>query len=74
MSDYEGRRLVDTGAAAVPVGRKPATIRKWIERGHLERRGRDGRRGLVDLDAVLDVDAAIRNGEPPRERAVAGRF
>lgn len=61
----EGRRLVDTAAAAVAVDRTPATIRKWVERGYLKRYGREGRRGLVDLDEVI-LTGRRMTGDTPR--------
>lgn len=46
-------RLVDTQAAAIAVGRRPATIRSWIHRGHLTPHGKDrAGRTLVDLAEV----------------------
>ncbi|WP_432111380.1 hypothetical protein [Streptomyces sp. YPW6] len=43
--------LVDLYAASVRTGTKPATLRTWIHRGELTRRGYDDRgRVLVDLD------------------------
>ncbi|MFD6421049.1 hypothetical protein [Streptomyces sp. NPDC060198] len=52
-------RLVDTAAAQLGMGVKPATMRKWIQRGKLTRHGHDYRgRALVDLDEVEQILAA----------------
>lgn len=59
--------LVDTGAAAEAVGVSPATIRSWVNRGLLERKGRDRRgRGLVDLAAVIAADERTRGNNGRR--------
>ncbi|MEE6280161.1 hypothetical protein [Georgenia sp. MJ170] len=60
------RTTVDTAAAAVAVGRKPTTIRKWVQWGWVRRAGRDGRRGLVDLEDVLLANRALEAGDTPR--------
>ncbi|MCI4045118.1 hypothetical protein [Streptomyces sp. TRM75563] len=49
--------LVDLYAAQIATGTSPATLRTWIHRGELTRRGYDPRgRALVDLH---DVEALI---------------
>ncbi|MFE1550589.1 hypothetical protein [Streptomyces sp. NPDC058718] len=45
--------LVDTHAAHAATGAQPATLRKWLQRGHLTRHGHDrAGRALVDLTEV----------------------
>lgn len=53
-------KLVDTQAAAVAVGRTPATIRGWIHEGKLTRHGTASRRAMVDLEQVYAVANATR--------------
>lgn len=54
-------RTVDTLAAAEAARVKPATIRKWAERGTLERQGTDHRgRTLYLLDDVYRAASARR--------------
>lgn len=51
-------RLVDTQAAAIAVGRQPATIRSWIHRGRIQAHGVDHRgRTLVDLAEIYRTAA-----------------
>lgn len=47
------------GEAAVLSGRKPATIRKWVERNHLAVRTVRGRQ-RVEASAVLVVERETR--------------
>ncbi|PJN31317.1 hypothetical protein CG717_16255 [Streptomyces sp. CB02613] len=50
--------LVDLNAAQIATGKSPATLRTWIHRGELTRRGYDLRgRALVDLHEVEDLIA-----------------
>lgn len=54
-------RLVDTAAAQLGMNVKPATMRKWIQRGKLTKHGRDYRgRDIVDLDEIEQILAAKR--------------
>lgn len=58
-------RLVDTLAAAAAARVKPALIRTWATRGHLEAQGSDHRgRTLYRLDDVYRAAARTR----PRPR------
>lgn len=50
--------LVDIEAAAVGVGRPYSTVRRWVSSGLVPRRGRDGRRVLVDYADVCRVAEA----------------
>ncbi|MFH8668820.1 hypothetical protein ACH4F3_28625 [Streptomyces anulatus] len=46
-------RLVDTTAAQLGMNVKPATMRKWLQRGKLTRHGHDYYgRAIVDLDEI----------------------
>ncbi|MFG2763135.1 hypothetical protein [Streptomyces rubiginosohelvolus] len=55
--------LVDLNAAHVATGKPPATLRSWIHRGELTRRGYDNRgRALVDLH---EVEALIATKAKP---------
>lgn len=46
-------KLVDTVAAGLATGVKPATMRHWLRRGKLTRHGHDYYgRAIVDLDEV----------------------
>ena len=52
---------VDTNAAALAAGVKPATIRDWARRGLLCRVGSDNRaRALWDLDQVDHVATQLK--------------
>ncbi|GAA1333145.1 hypothetical protein GCM10009592_26650 [Brachybacterium rhamnosum] len=62
-------RLVDTLAAAHAARVKPALIRTWATRGHLEPHGRDARgRTLYRLDDVYR--AAARRSSTSRAQPV----
>ena len=51
--------LVDTYAARVATGTLPATIRKWLQRGHLTHHGHDrAGRTLIDLTELQQRLAA----------------
>lgn len=57
--------LVYTDEAAVLAGVKPATVRKWVERGHLEAVEWDERdRPLYDPIRVMQVEAKTRTKRP----------
>ncbi|MEU5133422.1 hypothetical protein AB0H02_13490 [Streptomyces californicus] len=52
-------RLVDTAAAQLGMNIKPATMRKWLQRGKLTRHGHDYYgRAIVDLDEIEEILAA----------------
>ncbi|MFJ9394642.1 hypothetical protein ACIRQT_07130 [Streptomyces californicus] len=52
-------RLVDTAAAQLGMNVKPATMRKWLQRGKLTRHGHDYYgRAIVDLDEIEKIRAA----------------
>ncbi|MEQ4610309.1 hypothetical protein ABMX48_29425 [Streptomyces cavourensis] len=52
-------RLVDTTAAQLGMNVKPATMRKWLQRGKLTRHGHDYYgRAIVDLDEIEKILAA----------------
>jgi hypothetical protein len=51
--------LVDTAAAALGTGVKPATMRKWLQRGKLTKHGHDYYgRAIVDIDEVRALQQA----------------
>lgn len=52
-------RLVDTKAAQLGMNVKPATMRKWLQRGKLTKHGHDYYgRAIVDLDEIERILAA----------------
>lgn len=52
-------RLVDTVAAELATGIKRATLRKWLQRGHLTGHGHDYYgRAIVDLDEIQALKQA----------------
>ncbi|MFD5964771.1 helix-turn-helix domain-containing protein [Streptomyces sp. NPDC060311] len=56
-----------TGAlAAVEAGVSPATIRKWVQRGHLSPAGRQGRAQLFRLEDVFAAERDARGGRGGR--------
>lgn len=58
-------RFVDTLAAAHAARVRPATIRSWAHRGHLERAGTDPKgRALYVLDDVYRTAATHRRRSP----------
>ena len=58
--------LVDSHAAAAAVNVRPATIRKWISLGYLQKYGTDEHgRSLVELGAVYRCAAARRRESAP---------
>lgn len=49
-------RIIDTQAAHLATGIKPATMRQWLHRGKLTRHGTDpDGRALVDLDELVQI-------------------
>ncbi|MEU3318865.1 hypothetical protein [Streptomyces sp. NPDC006785] len=49
-------RLVDTTAAQLGMNVKPATMRKWLQRGKLTKHGHDYYgRAIVDLDEIEKI-------------------
>ncbi|GAA2395809.1 hypothetical protein GCM10010420_21690 [Streptomyces glaucosporus] len=60
-----GAPLITAELAADEAGVTPATIRKWVERGHLRPAGAQGRRRLYRLE---DVFAAERAAHRARHR------
>ncbi|MGW6395419.1 hypothetical protein ACWFR1_34125 [Streptomyces sp. NPDC055103] len=52
-------RLVDTAAAALGTNVKPATMRKWLQRGKLTNHGHDyWGRAIVDIDEIEAIQRA----------------
>ncbi|MEU5163312.1 MerR family transcriptional regulator [Streptomyces sp. NPDC020875] len=59
--------LITGALAATEAGVAPATIRKWVQLGHLTPAARRGRAGLYRLADVFAAERAAR-GEGLRER------
>ncbi|WP_328911030.1 hypothetical protein OG230_16775 [Streptomyces sp. NBC_00234] len=55
-------RLISGDLAAAEVTVSPATIRKWVQLGHLTAAGRQGRRLLYRLEDVFAAERAVRRG------------
>ncbi|WP_457032612.1 hypothetical protein [Kitasatospora sp. P5_F3] len=54
--------LVTAPIAAVEVAVAPATIRKWVQLGHLAAAGRQGRALLYRLEDVFAAERRTRRG------------
>ncbi|MEU7013521.1 hypothetical protein AB4225_03445 [Streptomyces sp. 2RAF24] len=52
--------LIPGPLAAVEAGVAPATIRKWVQLGHLRAAGRAGRAQLFRLEDVFAAERATR--------------
>jgi predicted site-specific integrase-resolvase len=52
--------LISGELAATEVEVSPATIRKWVQLGHLAAAGRQGRRLLYRLEDVFAAERAVR--------------
>ncbi|MET9529652.1 hypothetical protein ABZY02_03640 [Streptomyces sp. NPDC006649] len=59
--------LVTSTLAAQEAGVVPATIRKWVQLGHLRPSGQQGRRHLYRLEHVFAAERATRR--PPGRRS-----
>lgn len=59
--------LVTGAAAAAEAGVAPATVRKWVQLGHLKAAGRQGRTHLYRLEDVFAAERATR-GRGRRDR------
>ncbi|MYW68754.1 hypothetical protein GTY65_32450 [Streptomyces sp. SID8379] len=46
--------------AAAEAGVAPATIRKWVQLGHLRAAGRQGRKALYRLEDVFSAERVAR--------------
>lgn len=55
--------LISGDLAAAEVAVSPATIRKWVQLGHLTAAGRQGRRLLYRLEDVFAAERAVRRGD-----------
>jgi predicted site-specific integrase-resolvase len=62
MSDDRQQRptLIPGPLAAQEVGVAPATIRKWVQLGHLKPAGKAGRAQLFRLEDVFAAERAAR--------------
>ncbi|GAA3045059.1 hypothetical protein GCM10020229_65340 [Kitasatospora albolonga] len=59
-----GAALVNALIAAAEVDVAPATIRKWVQLGHLAAAGRQGRALLYRLEDVFAAERLTRRGRP----------
>ncbi|MFJ8695340.1 hypothetical protein [Streptomyces roseolilacinus] len=58
--------LINSDLAAAEAGVVPATIRKWVQLGHLVPSGRRGRALLYRLEDVFAAERAARRKSPAR--------
>ncbi|GAA2238472.1 hypothetical protein GCM10010232_26570 [Streptomyces amakusaensis] len=56
--------LITGDLAASEAGVSPATIRKWVQRGHLAAAGRQGRRSLYRLEDVFAAERSAHDIAP----------
>ncbi|KUN85355.1 hypothetical protein AQJ66_14145 [Streptomyces bungoensis] len=63
--------LVPGPLAAQEAGVAPATIRKWVQLGHLKAAGKAGRAQLFRLEDVFAAERAARGTSRPARRAPA---
>ncbi|MEV7235381.1 helix-turn-helix domain-containing protein [Streptomyces sp. NPDC051020] len=54
--------LITGDLAALEAGVAPATIRKWVQRGHLAAAGRQGRALLYRLEDVFAAERKVHLG------------
>ncbi|WP_307128874.1 helix-turn-helix domain-containing protein [Streptomyces sp. B1I3] len=62
--------LLTSAVAAQEAGVVPATIRKWVQLGHLRPSGQQGRNHLYRLEDVFAAERATRRA-PRRRTATA---
>ncbi|MFE1308564.1 helix-turn-helix domain-containing protein [Streptomyces sp. NPDC058755] len=58
--------MITAELAATEAGVTPATIRKWVQRGHLRPAGTQGRRQLYRLEDVFTAERATYRARAPR--------
>ncbi|MFJ4831586.1 helix-turn-helix domain-containing protein [Streptomyces sp. NPDC088747] len=56
-----GPALLTGAAAAAEAGVVPATVRKWVQQGHLAAAGQRGRAHLFRLEDVFAAERAARS-------------
>ncbi|GAA1037397.1 hypothetical protein GCM10009566_11010 [Streptomyces murinus] len=66
MNDCPLPTLIPAPLAAQEAGVVPATIRKWVQLGHLHPAGKSGRAHLFRLEDVFRAERATRR---PAERS-----
>ncbi|MGI5252071.1 hypothetical protein [Actinacidiphila glaucinigra] len=66
---YPGPTLINGESAAWEAGVAPATIRKWVQHGHLAAAGRSGRASLYRLEDVFAAERMARGRKAPTWRA-----
>lgn len=64
--------LVTGELAATEVDVSPATLRKWVQLGHLEPAGRQGRRSTYRLEDVFAAERSV-HGRPDHPRPLSIR-
>ncbi|MFK4069603.1 helix-turn-helix domain-containing protein [Streptomyces sp. NPDC029674] len=52
--------LISGDLAATEADVSPATIRKWVQLGHLKAAGRQGRRAMYRLEDVFAAERFVR--------------
>jgi hypothetical protein len=66
---FPGPTLINGEAAARETGVVPATIRKWVQLGHLSAAGRSGRASLYRLEDVFAAERVARGRKARIPRA-----
>ncbi|MDX2648666.1 hypothetical protein PV341_34865 [Streptomyces sp. PA03-1a] len=66
---YPGPTLINGESAARETGVVPATVRKWVQLGHLAAAGRSGRASLYRLEDVFAAERVARGRKAPTRRA-----
>ncbi|PRH79096.1 hypothetical protein C6N75_11480 [Streptomyces solincola] len=66
MTLIAAETLINADLAASEAGVMPATIRKWVQLGHLSPAGRRGRALLYRLEDVFAAERAARRRPRPR--------
>ncbi|MGZ2358844.1 hypothetical protein LRE75_19410 [Streptomyces sp. 372A] len=66
-----GATLLTGALAAQEAGVVPATIRKWVQLGHLRPAGRQGRSHLYRLEDVFAAERATRRRTASASGAVS---
>lgn len=61
LLDIDSPEYVTLARAVEITGRKQPTITSWISQGKLRRCLRSGRRVLIDLEELRDVERATRH-------------
>ncbi|MEU1073218.1 MULTISPECIES: helix-turn-helix domain-containing protein [unclassified Streptomyces] len=65
MTAFPTPGLVTGELAAAEVDVSPATLRKWVQLGHLRAAGRQGRRLLYRLEDVFAAERSVHRDAIP---------